>query len=106
MEPLDSIRLLRPGPSKRGVFGQYTVLVPRRASLCEYLAKFSIPTAIHYPRVIYDQKAYRAFRPERPAVVAEWMASHVLSLPMGPDLKASDQDLVIDTLAAALSRRV
>ncbi|MDC3016021.1 DegT/DnrJ/EryC1/StrS family aminotransferase [Luminiphilus sp.] len=103
LEPLEAVRLLRSGPSKRGVFGQYTVLVPRRASICEYLEKFSIPTAIHYPRVIYDQKAYSAYRPEKPAVVAEWMARHVVSLPMGPDLKASDQDLVIDTLAAALS---
>ncbi len=95
-----SLALLDVRPTRSSVHAQYTVVVADRETVREKLAANGIPTAVHYPLPINEQPAYRAAaRGSTP--VAAWLARHVMSLPMGPDLATDDQDRVIDTLLAA-----
>lgn len=92
--------LLAVRPARSSVHAQYTVVVADREAVREKLADAGIPTAVHYPLPINEQPAYRTSSCGTTPVAA-WLARHVLSLPMGPDLTAADQDLVIDAVVAA-----
>ncbi|RDB42153.1 DegT/DnrJ/EryC1/StrS aminotransferase family protein [Halomonas sp. DQ26W] len=65
-------------------WAQFTVLVPNRNALHEYLSSVGIPTAIHYPFPLNKQPAVRDISVSLP--VAERVADRVLSLPMHPYL--------------------
>lgn len=79
-------------PECTSVYAQYTVQVKDRESLSKRLNAEGIPTAIHYPVPLHLQPAYQCFGNEiGDFPVAEWASSVVLSLPMGPDLRAEDQ---------------
>jgi UDP-2-acetamido-2-deoxy-ribo-hexuluronate aminotransferase len=94
------LALLAVRPARSSVHAQYTVVAADREAVRERLTADGIPTAVHYPLPINEQPAYRdAARGTTP--VAAWLARHVLSLPMGPDLATADQDRVIDAVAAA-----
>ena len=101
-EPLGLLRL-RPG--RTSVSAQYTVTVADREAVRERLTAAGIPTAVHYPVPVNSQPGYRQFGDSGPTPVAEWLSQHVMSLPMGPDLAAADQDLVVDAVAAACATR-
>lgn len=95
-----SLSLLAVRPSRSSVHAQYTVVVKDREAVREKLAGERIPTAVHYPVPVNEQPGYRAAgRGSTP--MAGWLAKHVLSLPMGPDLTTADQDRVIDAVLAA-----
>lgn len=98
--PPPSLALLEVRPTRSSVHAQYTVIVADRETVREKLAADGIPTAVHYPLPINEQPAYRAAA-HGSTPVAAWLAQHVLSLPMGPDLAAADQDRVIDAVVAA-----
>jgi len=67
------------------VYHQYTIRVPKyRDALREYLKEVKIPTAIHYPKVIYHQPAYKHTAPNVPLRVSENLCKEVLSLPIHP----------------------
>lgn len=94
------LSLLAVRPARSSVHAQYTVVVADREAVRASLTADGIPTAVHYPLPINEQPAYRAAgRGCTP--VAGWLAKHVLSLPMGPDLSTADQDRVIDAVVAA-----
>lgn len=81
------------------VYAQYTVEVSDRSSYIDRLTKSEIPTAIYYPTPLHLQPiiaktGYKAGM----FPVAESAAERVFSLPMSPDLLASDQDRVITAL--------
>lgn len=84
------------------VWAQYTIRVPDRAALAQRLRAAGIPTAVHYPRALHRQPAYRAFPAAAERLpVAEACAEEVLSLPMHPYLAPADQDRVIAAIAEA-----
>ena len=85
-------------PNNRSVFAQYTITVENREKLRSILADFGIPTAIHYPKIVTEQPGYCQYNQKFPTPCAKWMSDHVLSLPMGPDLKTRDQNAVLDAL--------
>lgn len=85
------------------VYAQYTVVVPDREALQAKLQAAGIPTAVHYPVPINAQPAYRGLCSSDATPVSDWMARHVMSLPMGPDLAAHDQQLIIETLCACFA---
>ena len=94
------LALLKVRPSRTSVYAQYTVVVQDREAVRARLTADGIPTAVHYPLPVNEQPAYRAgcgF----PTPVAAWLSRHVMSLPMGPDLTAPDQDHVTHSLLAA-----
>lgn len=92
-------------PENTSVFAQYTIQIgnDKRASVAQFLAKKSIPTAIHYPKPIHLQPAYSFLgykKGEFP--VSEQASQEVLSLPMHPFLTREQQDEVVMALSEAL----
>lgn len=94
------LALLSLRPSRTSVFAQYTVVVRDREAVRARLTASGIPTAVHYPLPINEQPAYVA-GDNAPTPVAAWLARHVMSLPMGPDLAVADQDHVLHSLLEA-----
>ncbi len=97
------------------VYAQYTVQVESRDKIIEFLKSKSIPTAIHYPKLLSDQvalnnkkcgflknifqkKIYKTYGISN----SRNLVSKVLSLPMHPMLSDQDQDLVLKTLIEAI----
>ncbi len=100
-QPLAGVRTLGLKPGRTSVYAQYTVLVPRREDVQAKLLEAGIPTAVHYPVPLNKQPAYQDLAAGHETPISEWAAQHVMSLPMGPDLAASDMDRVVAALAAA-----
>ncbi|WP_266157817.1 DegT/DnrJ/EryC1/StrS family aminotransferase [Dyella silvatica] len=101
--PLTSLRTMVLLPENQSVYAQYTVLTPHREIVQSELNSAGMPTAVHYPVPLNEQPAYRHFDSHAVTPVASWLAEHVMSLPMGPDLAEDDQDRVIDTLSDILA---
>lgn len=99
-QPLKGARSLRLLSDRTSVHAQYTILVPRRADVQSRLQAEGVPTAVHYPVPLNVQEAYRQISGGAPTPVAAWLADHVISLPMGPDLSAPDQERVVQALAS------
>ena len=72
----------------RSVFHQYVIRSERRDALAENLRAAGIATAVHYPRPVHAQPAYRAAA-AGPLPATMRAAQEVLSLPMFPELKLS-----------------
>lgn len=98
-----SIRPMQVRPSRTSVFAQYTVTAPDREAVRAALQAADIPTAVHYPVPVNGQPGYKGVSGDIPTPIAAWLAEHVVSLPMGPDLAVQDQDAVVASLAAAYS---
>jgi UDP-2-acetamido-2-deoxy-ribo-hexuluronate aminotransferase len=88
-------------PSRTSVHAQYTLVVRDREAVRARLSDAGIPTAVHYPVPINEQPAYRASAGGGPTPVSAWLARHVLSVPMGPDLAVADQDQIVEEVIEA-----
>ena len=78
------------------VWHLYVVRDPQRDALQQMLADAGVGTLIHYPMPPHRQQAYlHAGWGQGSFPVAASMADQVLSLPMGPHLKAHELDAVI-----------
>lgn len=87
----------------RPVYHLYVMRVPDRDRLQRDLEAAGIGTGIHYPIPLHLAKAYSSlgFRPgEFP--VSEAVASHVLSLPMFPQLSLDQQRRVVNSALASM----
>ena len=81
------------------VYAQYTIQIDDRAEAAKRLNDAGIPTAIHYPIPLHLQPAFHGVgHGNGDFPVAEHVSSRVLSLPMGPDLKSSDQSMIVASL--------
>ena len=81
------------------IYSQYTIQVDNREKIVEKLNKSGIPTAIYYPLPLHLQIAFKDFGYKAGDFpFSEIAAGKVLSLPIGPDLSESQQNLVIDSL--------
>lgn len=99
---LREARALTVLPDRTSVHAQYTILVPNRSDVQGRLQADGIPTAVHYPTPLTAQPAFEAVAGNDPTPVSAWLAAHVISLPMGPDLAAHDQERVVERLAMSL----
>lgn len=80
------------------VWHQFVVRHPARDRLRVHLSSMGIETLVHYPRPPHRQAAC-ADRVDGLALpIADQLAQEVLSLPIGPHLRAQDLDLVLDGL--------
>ena len=79
------------------IWGQYTIRVKDRDKIQKKLELLGIPTAVHYPRTIYSQKALSR-HPVENLPNCESLARAVLSLPMYPYLPVEQQNFVIAEL--------
>ena len=90
-------------PYARHVYHVYAVRVPRRDQVHQALAAAGVQTGIHYPIPVHLQDAYRDERySEGSFPVSESVAREILSLPMYPELTASQ----IAEVAAALRNAI
>ena len=91
-------------PHNCPVFAQYTIEVPNRSAVREFMASRDIPTAVHYPVPLHLQPAYAAADSSERFPIAEDVAHRVISLPMHPYLEEDDQVRVVTALRDAVTR--
>lgn len=85
---------------RNSVFHLFVIRTKRRDALQQYLLNKGVQTLIHYPVPVHLQPAYekKCVIPE-PLMNTENIASEVLSLPIYPELRLDDVDLVTDAIA-------
>jgi len=89
-----SLRLPVEKPWAKHVYHQFTVWVEghgTRDKLARYLREHGVQVGIHYPMPLHEQPALRDYL-RNPCPNAEKASTHVLSLPMHPNL--SDEDVL------------
>jgi dTDP-4-amino-4,6-dideoxygalactose transaminase len=81
-------------PGTTAVYHLFTVRTPQRDALKDFLELRGIGSAVHYPVPLHQQPVYRVT--DGPVLpVSERAAREVLSLPLYPELRADEQDIVI-----------
>lgn len=91
-------------PDRTSVYAQYSICVPEREIVINYLKSKNIPTAIHYPQPIHLQKCfdYLSYRlGDFP--IAESMSHEMMSLPMSAFINKFEQEQVVDALCEILT---
>ncbi len=82
-------------------WAQYTIRLNDRTTrdaLQIYMKEQGIPTMIYYPLGMHSQTAFKYLTKESSYPVTEELCGTVLSLPMGPYLKESDQDKIVESI--------
>ncbi|OES44941.1 DegT/DnrJ/EryC1/StrS family aminotransferase [Domibacillus iocasae] len=81
------------------VFHQYTLRVPNRDELQNYLKEHGIATMIYYPMPLHVQPVFAELGyKEGDLPKTEKAAKEAISLPMYPELKQADQDYVVEKI--------
>ncbi|MFL5046309.1 MAG: DegT/DnrJ/EryC1/StrS family aminotransferase [Xanthobacteraceae bacterium] len=96
----------RLGEGMTSVWAQYTIRLLRgqRDAFVTALKGQGIPTAIHYPKPVHRQPAYRGFPVADGGLpVSERLAEEVVSLPMHAYLDVPTQDRIIEAVRRALN---
>ena len=87
-------------------WAQYVIILPEASSRADIQTRLSadgIPSAIYYPRPMHTQPPYKRYPvSEGGLAITEYMADHVLALPMHPYLDETVQRNVTDGLISAL----
>jgi len=94
------VRTVTQRADRTSVFAQYTVLMEDRERAQAGLKAAGIPTAVHYPVPMHMQPAYKTLCNADENPIAVQMAKTVMSLPMGADLDAADQEKVAIILSS------
>ena len=95
---------LIPRPERvQSAHAQYTILVDERDAVAARLKAEGVPTQIYYPKPLFDQPPYAAFRPEGAEnSVSARLADRALSLPFHPYMDEATADRVCAAVRAAL----
>ncbi len=80
------------------VYAQYTIVVENRDELQAKLKEKGIPTAVHYPIPLNKQPIFENMSHVGEIPNAEYVAEHVISLPMSAWLKDEDMDYIVATI--------
>jgi dTDP-4-amino-4,6-dideoxygalactose transaminase len=102
----DVVNIPRLSEGVTSVWAQYTIRLAsgRRDAFAAALKEQDIPTAIHYPKPVHMQEAYRRFPiAEGGLPVSERLAEEVISLPMHAYLGEPTQDRIIEAVRRALA---
>ncbi len=78
------------------VFAQYTIEVDDREAWQKKLQERGIPTAVHYPKTLHEQKACEGIECVTPHALSA--ARRVMSLPFGPDIAESEINEVVKAI--------
>jgi dTDP-3-amino-3,4,6-trideoxy-alpha-D-glucose transaminase len=101
-EQLDgSVELLQERPESQAVYHLFPIRTPDRDALARRLAAEGIASGIHYPLALPDQPALPQLRGADAPVARDW-ASRELSLPIFPELAASELESVTDAVRQAV----
>jgi len=93
--------LLRVRDDRTSVWAQYTVLVDDRDGVQGRMKELGIPTAVHYPKSLHQQPAYRDLVGAGAFPVSERLQERVISLPMSADLTDAHMDQIVAALTQA-----
>ena len=86
-------------PESESVYHLYVIQCPKRDILQKYLNKRGIGSSIHYPIPPHLQEAYKELGFKKGTFpIAEKLSKTLLSIPLYPGLKRSDQDYIIETI--------
>jgi len=104
----DRGQLLLPPPVEGGTsaFAQYTIQIERREEIMQDMLDAGVQVAVHYPRPLHHQPAYRELVSVRSLANAELAARRVLCLPIYPTLTQSQQQRVASVLTSSLDKRL
>ena len=95
----DGIVLPWTDPRATHVFHQYVIRAPRRDDLRAYLTERKIGSEVYYPLCLHQQKALASLGYKTGDFPhAERAAAEVLALPMYPELREDEQDIVVDAI--------
>ncbi|MFH1582992.1 MAG: DegT/DnrJ/EryC1/StrS family aminotransferase [Candidatus Falkowbacteria bacterium] len=73
------------------IYHLYVIRTKKRDELLKYLLKHGVQTGVHYPKLIYQQPAYKeAGLPKGNCPVAEKYCQEIISLPIYPELKEKE----------------
>ena len=84
------------------VYAQYTIIVENRDELQAKLKEKGIPTAVHYPIPLNKQPIFEQMSHVGEIPNAEYVAEHVISLPMSAWLRDEDMDYIVAAIRALL----
>jgi dTDP-4-amino-4,6-dideoxygalactose transaminase len=85
------------------VFHLYVIRVPQRDRVCEALGAAGIGCGVHYPAPLHLLPAFSFLDlPAGSFPVAERLSGQILSLPIYPGIRRSQQEYVAETLSRAL----
>jgi dTDP-4-amino-4,6-dideoxygalactose transaminase len=103
----ESMVIPEEAPWSKGVYHLYVVRVQDREALQAHLAEAGIGTGIHYPIPLHQQKAYAYLGYNSGDFpVTERVSREIVSLPMFPQLAASQQDQVVSAVKEFLATRM
>lgn len=98
---IPGLRLPEVKASSRGVHYVYSIFVPRRDGLAQSLTDAGVGTSIYYPRPLHLQKCFAYLGHKKGDFpVAERICDEILALPMYPELRDDEVDLVCDRITA------
>ncbi len=87
------------------IYNQYTIKVPNRDKINDYLREKGIMSMIYYPVPLHLQEAYSYLGYNKgDFAITEALSNVVLSLPNFPEITKKQQDTVIKTLKDALAK--
>lgn len=84
------------------VYGQFSILSDQRDALAHYLKEQGIPTAVHYPKLMYQQPCFSQDEQSKwQCPCADKVSQRVLSLPFGPYMTKQEVHTVCRALKEA-----
>jgi dTDP-4-amino-4,6-dideoxygalactose transaminase len=87
-------------PRATPVFHQYVIRAPRRDALREYLADRKIGSEIYYPLPLHLQTSLKGLGYKQGDFpISEQAALEVLALPIYPELRDDEQDIVVGAIS-------
>ena len=88
-----NIILPKEGRNEFNTYHTFVIQAKNRDKLKEYLEKKGISTSIHYPKLIFQQKAYKKkFNPPKrnDLLVAKKLVKNILTLPVNQFLRSNE----------------
>ena len=86
-------------PYESNAFHLFPILCEKRDELQKYLENNGVGTVIHYPIPPHKQECYKEWN-EISLPITEYIADHELSLPIGPTIKMTDVEIIVNLLNA------
>lgn len=103
LNDIESIKLPSERINTKHSYHLYVIRAENREELKAFLSTKGIQTAIHYPKILPNLKAYKALNNSSNYPVAQKYESQILSLPMYPELSNPQIDYIAKIIKAFYS---